>query len=76
MKILITNDDGIEAKGIAALEQVARLFGARTAWIDSIQNVDAISEIGCRAATHADLWLTQWPQLAQPGGPQYLGEVL
>jgi len=53
-----------------------RLFGARTIWIDSIANAERLSLSGEKARKVADLWLTQWPHLARPGGPHYLGSVL
>lgn len=56
--------------------RLGKLLGARTVWIDSIANVDAMSMSGSRVRRHADLWLTQWPHLAGPSGPQYLGSVL
>jgi UDP-N-acetylglucosamine:LPS N-acetylglucosamine transferase len=52
-----------------------RLFGAKTIWLDSVANVEEIS-LSCRlAGWWADLWLTQWPALAGPGGPEYAGAV-
>lgn len=56
--------------------RIGRLLGARTAWIDSIANAEELSLSGSKAGKHADLWLTQWPDLAQPGGPEYRGAVL
>lgn len=53
-----------------------RWFGARTVWIDSIANAERLSKSGERAGRYADLWLTQWPELAQPGGPEFVGSVL
>lgn len=53
-----------------------RLLGARTCWIDSIANAHELSLSGARAGPHADLFLTQWPELARPGGPEYRGAVL
>lgn len=53
-----------------------KLLGARTVWIDSIANVEEISMAGRIVGRSADLWLTQWPHLAQPGGPHYEGAVL
>jgi len=53
-----------------------RKFGARTIWVDSIANVEHLSLSGQKVGRYADLWLTQWPHLAQPGGPQYAGSVL
>jgi len=50
--------------------------GARTIWIDSLANVDELSGAGRMAGKYADLWLTQWPKLARPGGPEYSGQVI
>jgi exopolysaccharide biosynthesis glucuronosyltransferase PssD len=63
------------APGYATL-RLAKLFGSRTAWIDSISQIEAISMSGQYAGKVADLWLTQWPHLAKPGGPEYSGCVL
>jgi UDP-N-acetylglucosamine:LPS N-acetylglucosamine transferase len=63
------------APGLAAM-QAAKLLGARTVWIDSVANVEHLSMSGRKARRWADLWLTQWPHLAKPGGPRYLGAVL
>lgn len=51
-------------------------LGARTIWLDSIANAEQLSMSGQRAGKYADLWLTQWEHLAEPGGPQYVGAVL
>jgi len=56
--------------------RLGRWLGARTIWIDSVANVEALSLSGQRIGHHADLWLTQWPHLARPEGPHYLGAVL
>lgn len=53
-----------------------KLFGARTVWIDSIANAQELSLSGRLAARWADLYLTQWPELARDGGPEYSGAVL
>jgi UDP-N-acetylglucosamine:LPS N-acetylglucosamine transferase len=63
------------APGLVAL-RLGKWLGARTVWIDSIANVEALSLSGTRALKFADLCLTQWPHLAKPGGPQYVGAVL
>ncbi len=63
------------APGYFAL-RLGRLVGARTAWVDSIANAEELSLSGRKAGPHADLWLTQWENLAQPGGPEYRGAVL
>ncbi|HMB77845.1 MAG TPA: hypothetical protein VKN76_15715 [Kiloniellaceae bacterium] len=51
-------------------------LGARCLWVDSIANAEALSLSGRLAGRHADLWLTQWPDLAGPEGPAYQGSVL
>ncbi len=56
--------------------RMGRLLGARTIWIDSMANVEQLSMSGERIGRYADLWLTQWPHLAQPEGPHYMGAVL
>ncbi len=54
-----------------------RLFGAQTIWVDSIANVDRLSMSGRMAGKIANLWLTQWPQLAKPEhGPFFAGAVI
>ena len=52
------------------------LTGARTMWIDSIANVKKLSSSGKLAGKFADVWLTQWPGVAQSSGPHYWGAVL
>ena len=56
--------------------RLAKWFGARTIWIDSIANVEQLSMSGKKIGKYADLWLTQWPHLARPEGPLYQGTVL
>jgi UDP-N-acetylglucosamine:LPS N-acetylglucosamine transferase len=56
--------------------RLGKLVGARTAWVDSIANAEELSLSGAKAGRHVDLWLTQWPDLARPGGPEYRGAVL
>jgi UDP-N-acetylglucosamine:LPS N-acetylglucosamine transferase len=63
------------AAGYFAL-RIAKLLGARTIWVDSIANVECMSRAGMKIGAHADLWLTQWPHLAQDSGPYYKGAVL
>lgn len=63
------------APGFFAL-RLGKLMGARVVWLDSIANAAALSLAGTKAGKHADLWLTQWPELAGDGGPQYKGSVL
>ncbi len=63
------------APGMLAL-RLGSLLGAKTAWIDSIANVEEVSLSGRKAGQVADLWLTQWEHLAKPDGPHYKGSVL
>jgi len=42
----------------------AKVFGAKIVWIDSIANVERFSLSGRLVLHFADLFLTQWPQLA------------
>lgn len=56
--------------------RMGRLLGCRTVWLDSIANVDSLSLSGKRIGRHVDLWLTQWPHLAGPQGPYFMGAVL
>lgn len=62
------------APGLFAL-LFGRLLGARTVWLDSIANVERLSLSGRLARRIAQLWLTQWPELARPGGPEYAGRL-
>lgn len=64
------------APGLIGLA-VAKIFTrARTIWIDSIANAETMSSSGKQARRFADQWLTQWPQLAKPDGPDHWGAVL
>lgn len=63
------------APGYFAL-RIGRLLGARTIWIDSIANANELSLSGKWAGKHADLWLTQWEDLACKGGPKFYGAVM
>ncbi len=63
------------APGVVAL-RVGKLLGAKTVWLDSIANVDAMSMSGCRVRGFADLRLTQWPDVALKEGCAFKGAVL
>jgi hypothetical protein len=63
------------APGYVAI-RMGKLMGARTVWIDSMANAERLSLSGRRVGRHADLWLTQWPHLAEPEGPFFEGAVL
>ena len=57
-----------------------RVCGARGIWLDSIANSEELSLSGRFAGKIADLWLTQWEELAGTEGerskPEYAGKVL
>ncbi len=55
---------------------LGKRLGAKTIWVDSLANVEELSLSGEKVGPHADLWLTQWEELAYPGGPRYAGTVL
>ena len=64
------------APGYVAL-RLAKLRGCRTVWLDSIANAEESSMSGRLAQPYADLWLTQWEDLAaQTPGLQYWGQFL
>ncbi|WP_374278298.1 hypothetical protein [Azonexus sp.] len=63
------------APGVVAL-RVGKWLGAKTVWLDSIANVEAISMSGRKVRNFADLWLTQWPEVACAEGCAYKGAVL
>ncbi len=54
---------------------LGRLFGARTIWLDSIANIEQMSMSGVMVRRYSQLWLTQWPHLAAPDGPEFAGKV-
>lgn len=62
--------------GLACL-MAGRTTGARTIWLDSIANCDALSGSGRLARHFSSLWLTQWEPLAA-GKPmlRYYGSLL
>jgi UDP-N-acetylglucosamine:LPS N-acetylglucosamine transferase len=55
---------------------LGKLVGCRTVWVDSIANVEELSMSGDKVRPFADLWLTQWPELARSEGPEYAGAIL
>jgi UDP-N-acetylglucosamine:LPS N-acetylglucosamine transferase len=64
------------APGLIGLLAARLVTQARTMWVDSIANVERLSTSGRQARRFADVWLTQWPDLARPGGPEHWGSVL
>lgn len=63
------------APGFAAI-MFGKLLGAKTIWLDSIANSEELSTSGQKAKRFADVWLTQWPHLADEQGPKCWGSVL
>ncbi|QXT35547.1 glycosyltransferase [Sphingomonas sanguinis] len=61
--------------GVIALA-LGRRLGARTIWVDSIANAETMSMAGLKAKRYADLWLSQWPDVAREFGAEYAGSVL
>ncbi len=56
---------------------LSKLLGAKIIWIDSITNVERISLSGRMVRHIADLFLVQWPELAeQYSNVEYAGEVI
>lgn len=63
------------APGVVAL-RIGKWLGAKTVWLDSIANVEAMSMSGRKVREFADLRLTQWPEVARQEGCTYKGAVL
>ncbi|MFS4437095.1 UDP-N-acetylglucosamine--LPS N-acetylglucosamine transferase [Paracoccaceae bacterium GXU_MW_L88] len=61
--------------GVMALG-IGKLFGARTIWVDSVANAEELSMSGKLARRVADLWLSQWPDVAKQSGADYAGSIL
>jgi len=56
---------------------LGKLTGARVVWIDSITNMEKLSLSGRMTRYIADLFLVQWPELAeQYSNIEYLGAVI
>ncbi len=64
------------APGLVCLALAKMLTRARTIWIDSIAARDCLSTSGREARRFADVWLTQWPDLSGPDGPDCWGAVV
>jgi UDP-N-acetylglucosamine:LPS N-acetylglucosamine transferase len=64
------------APGLVALAVAKTLPSARTMWIDSIANAERMSTSGQHARRFADVWLSQWPDVAGKEGAQFWGAVL
>ncbi len=55
---------------------LGKFLRCRTIWVDSIANVEELSMSGGKVGPFADLWLTQWPELARTRGPHFEGAIL
>ncbi len=66
------------APALISLILAKYVLRAKTIWIDSIANAECLSKSGQKAGQFADIWLTQWPELAGdgPNKPDYWGAVL
>ncbi len=54
-----------------------KLLGSKVVWIDSIANVERFSMSGRMVRRFADLFLTQWPDLAErTPGVEYVGALV
>ena len=54
---------------------LGKVIGAKTVWVDSVANAEELSLAGKKVAKIADVWLTQWPEVAKEDGPLYKGRV-
>ncbi len=61
--------------GVMALA-LGRMIGARTIWVDSIANAEAMSASGKLAARVATHRLSQWEDVAARDGAVYAGSIL
>jgi UDP-N-acetylglucosamine:LPS N-acetylglucosamine transferase len=62
---------------IAMICIAAKLFGKKVVWIDSIANTERFSVSGRLVYPFADLFLTQWPELAEKHRKaEYAGAIL
>jgi UDP-N-acetylglucosamine:LPS N-acetylglucosamine transferase len=56
---------------------LGKLHGAKIIWIDSIANIDRLSLSGRIVRPLADVFLVQWPDLAEKNkGTTYIGSVI
>ena len=68
-KVIITTG---AAPGYLAV-MIGSMLRIRTCWIDSLANVEELSLSGKKSGRWADLWLTQWQDLAKEAGPRFDG---
>lgn len=77
--VLRTRPDVVISTGAAPgyfAVRFGKMLGARTIWVDSIANAEAISASGMLARPYSDLWLTQWAHLTQSSGAEHAGAVM
>jgi UDP-N-acetylglucosamine:LPS N-acetylglucosamine transferase len=56
---------------------LTKILGGKVVWVDSITNVDRISLSGYMVRHIADLFLVQWPELAQKyNDVEYVGTLI
>jgi UDP-N-acetylglucosamine:LPS N-acetylglucosamine transferase len=56
---------------------LGKFIGAKIVWLDSITNVEKLSLSGQMVRFIADLFLVQWPELAQKySNVEYIGSVI
>ncbi|MDD5327551.1 MAG: hypothetical protein PHY02_07030 [Phycisphaerae bacterium] len=56
---------------------IGKLIGAKVVWVDSITNVEKLSLSGRIVRYIADLFLVQWPELAERySNVEYVGSVI
>ncbi len=61
---------------IAIVCVIAKFFGSKTVWIDSVAQLDDLSMSGRLMLNRADLFLTQWPEVAERyEAARYVGEL-
>lgn len=53
-----------------------KAYGAKTIWIDSIANAQEMSLSGKLAKMFSDVWLSQWPEVAERSGAEFRGNIL
>jgi len=71
-RVLVTTG---AAPGLIAIV-IAKAFGTRTLWIDSLANCERLSSSGKMAARLADKCVSQWPEVARGNALEYWGSVL
>jgi UDP-N-acetylglucosamine:LPS N-acetylglucosamine transferase len=64
------------APGFFAIILGKALLGSKTIWVDSIANGEEPSLAGQKVRRWADVWATQWEDLAEKYGMVYLGAVV